>query len=851
MPHGAIPSGTVSFLFTDIEGSTKLWEAHPETMRASLARHDTLMREAIGGSNGFVFKTIGDAFCAAFATAAQAVEAVLAAQLALVSEAWPTETPIRVRMALHTGAVESRDDDYFGPPVNRVARLLSTAHGGQSVLSQSTYELIRDALPPQSSLKDLGSHQLKDLARPEQVYQLVHPLLRTEFPPIRSLSTHPNNLPQQLTSFIGRERETEVLRSLLAKSPLVTLTGSGGSGKTRLSLQVAADLLERYPDGVWFVELAPLLDPSLVARTLADVLSVKEHPSQTVMASIIRSLEDKKLLIVLDNCEHLVDSCAKLVHEVLQKCPDVRVLASSREALGISGEQTYRVPSLSLPDPRQVQTPESLNHYESVRLFIDRAVLAKSDFQVTNQNAPALAFLCYHLDGIPLAIELAAARVRSLTVEDIDSRLDQRFRLLTGGSRTALPRQQTLKALIDWSYDLLGEAEKALLRRLSVFAGGWTLEAAESVCAGDPMEDWEVLDYLTSLCDKSLVTPDSGSGQTRYSLLETVRQYALDRLRESGEEETYRTRHLAHARGWAQALEPKLRGGEQAEALVLADRERDNLRAALEWSLQTGNEDGLWLVGAIWYYWYIRAHVREGRMWADCLLESATEEHLREARARAFVASGTMAMGQQDNEAFLSRFQQALEISEGTESPRLLATIHSGLGNALCRLGDGESGLLHFEIASEMFLQAGDRLGYIKVMTGKGVYQEVSDPQGAFLTYQKALAEFTDLGEPYLIGIILGNLGEVAETLGEFEASKGYHQRALRTRVKLDDQAGIAAATRIREETGIVNTPDSVEHLAKRTDILRGVLGQQTFDQAWEDGRSMPISSVIETALRL
>lgn len=869
----------MTFLFTDIEGSTKLWEAHPETMRGSLARHDALMREAIAASNGYVFKTIGDAFCAAFATAPEAIEAVLNAQLALTAESWPAETPIKVRMALHTGAVESRDDDYFGPPVNRVARLLSTAHGGQSVLSQPTYELVRDALPPQSSVKDLGAHQLKDLARPEQVYQLLHPMLPAAFPPIRSLSTHPNNLPQQLTSFIGREKETEDLKSLMGKSRLVTLIGSGGTGKTRLSLQVAADVLEKYPDGVWFVELAPLSDPDLVARTLADVLSVKEQAGEPVMATLLRFLKDKKLLVVLDNCEHLVASCASLVHEILQKCPDVQVLASSREGLGISGEQTYRVPSLSLPDPTKPQTAESLSHYESVSLFIDRAVLAKSDFQVTNQNAPALASLCYHLDGIPLAIELAAARVRSLTIEDIDSRLDQRFRLLTGGSRTALPRQQTLKALVDWSYDLLGDAEKALLCRLSVFAGGWTLEAAEAVCAGDPIEDWEVLDYLTSLCDKSLVVADEHAGTTRYSLLETVRQYAGDRLREAGEQETYRTRQLQYMRAFAQECEPKLRGAGQVEALGLLDRERDNLRAALEWSRQTGSEDGLWLVGSIWYYWYIRAHVREGRMWADSLLEATTGEHSREATARALVASGNMAMGLQDDGTFLARFQQALDLCDGTESPRLLATVHSGLGNAFCRSGDGTNGLLHFEIATELYLQAGDRLGYVKVMIGKGVYQEVSHPQEAFLTYQKALAESTVLGEPFLIGLILGNMGAVVEVLGDFEAAKDYHQRALRIRTELDDRAGIAgslegvaqvvaatapdqeratsatrlitAATKIREETGFVNSQDSTERVAKTTDTLRGVLGQEEFDLVWEEGHSMPLSSAIETALGL
>lgn len=449
MHRGDSPAGTVTFLFTDIEGSTKLWEAHPETMRATMGRHDALMREAIGASNGYVFKTIGDAFCAAFATATEALEAVLAAQLAVHAEVWPDETPIRVRMALHTGAVESRDDDYFGPPVNRVARLLSTVHGGQAVLSQTTYDLVRDYLPDQVALKDLGSHQLKDLARQEQVFQLLHPHLTAEFPPLLSLANQLNNLPQQLTSFIGREEETATLESLLAKSRLVTLTGSGGTGKTRLSLQVAANVLERFPDGAWLVELAPMNDPAFVAAAVTGVLGLKEQPGIPAVQTLVEHLKSKRLLLVLDNCEHLLDACAKLVDDILRQCPGVQILVTSREALGISGETIYRVPSLSLPDPKQPQTPESLSHFEAVRLFIDRATQVQTTFTVTNQNAPALASICQRLDGIPLAIELAAARVRSLSLEAINDKLDQRFRLLTGGSRTALPRQQTLRSLID------------------------------------------------------------------------------------------------------------------------------------------------------------------------------------------------------------------------------------------------------------------------------------------------------------------------------------------------------------------------------------------------------------------
>ncbi len=538
------PSGTVTFLFTDIEGSTKLWDAYPEAMRAALERHDLLLREAVADAGGFVFKTVGDAFCAAFAVAPHALMAALSAQKALIREGWPEQTPLRVRIALHTGVAQERDSDYFGPPLNRVARLLSAGHGGQTLLSASTYELVRDALPVGASLHDLGAHRLKDLERPEHVYQLVYPGFPDTFAPLKTLDTTPNNLPQQLTSFIGRETSIADATALLSKTRLLMLTGAGGSGKTRLSLQIAADVSDAYPDGAWFVELAPLSDPALVVQTVAQVLGIKEQAGQTIGQTVAEQLKEKKMLLLLDNCEHLLSACAQFVAALLRACPTVTILATSREPLGVGGEITFRVPSLSLPTVAQatLATVDSLSQFEAVRLFIERAQSVKPDFTVTNQSAPALAQLCYRLDGIPLAIELAAARARSLAVEQINDRLDIRFRILTGGDKAALPRQQTLRALIDWSYDLLTDTEKIFFTRLCVFSGGWTLHAAEVVCGYEPVEDWEVLDLLTSLVDKSLVVAEAGEGihaetghrETRYRLLETLRQYGMEML-EAGE----------------------------------------------------------------------------------------------------------------------------------------------------------------------------------------------------------------------------------------------------------------------------------------------------------------------------
>jgi predicted ATPase len=548
-----------------------------------------------------------------------------------------------VRCGLHAGVVERRDNDYFGSPVNRAARIMRAAHGGQVLLSQAVVDCVREILPAAVSLRDLGNVRLKDLATPEHVYQVVHPQLRQEFPALRSLEATPNNLPLQVTSFIGREQALVELQRLLARTRLLTLTGSGGCGKTRLSLQVAADCPEQFPDGAWLVELAPLSDPGLVPQTVATVLGLKEEPGKPIVQTLTAHLNDKWLLLLLDNCEHLLDGCAQLADVLVRQCAHLKILASSREALGIGGEQAYRVPSLSLPDPKQVHTSVSVAPFEAVQLFTDRALLACAEFQVTNQSASTLASICYRLDGIPLAIELAAARVRSLGVEEIDGKLDQRFRLLTGGSGTALPRHQTLRSLIDWSYDLLSDSEKLTLQRLSVFAGGWTLVAVEQVCAGDGVSDGDVLDRLTSLTDKSLVVSEQKDRHSRYRLLETVRQYARDRLEDTGGSAAVRVRHRDYYLALAEEADPKLRGAEQAEWLRRLEEEHQNLRAGLEWSLaeaETGG--GLRLCGALQRFWWTRGHLIEGRQWCTRVLcKVGAEERTRE-RAYVLNAAGVL-----------------------------------------------------------------------------------------------------------------------------------------------------------------------------------------------------------------
>jgi predicted ATPase len=570
-----------------------------------------------------------------------------------------------VRMGVHTGEAEARAGDYFGSAVNRAARLMSIGHGGQVLVSNSTAELARDGLPTSTSLLDLGEHRLKDLIRPEHVYQLVHPALPTGFPPLKSLDAYPNNLPIQLTTFIGREREMAETKRLLSTARLVTLTGSGGTGKTRLALQVAAEELPDYPDGVWLVELAPLTEAEMVLPALTGALDLNDVSGIQMLDMVTNYLRHKRLLLILDNCEHLIDACARLANHLLRLCPSLKILASSREGLGIVGEVTYHVPSLSLPAYENL-TSEALSSSEAALLFIERAIAINPHFALTTGNMAAVAQICRRLDGIPLALELAAARVKLFTVEQIAARLDDRFRLLTGGSRTALPRQQTLRALIDWSYDLLSEPERLLLRRLSVFLGGWTFEAAEAVCS-----DLDVLTLLEQLVNKSLVGMEENQDQARYEMLETIRQYARDKLIESGEIAALRDRHLDYFLRLSEQAEPGLRTGMVFEWFERLAADYDNIRAAIEWGREERPYDALLLLGNLAFFLVYRADDRQqALLWLkdlpaqmeDQLVGSPLSERQLRARSRARIAAGLLQIGQGDTPAASDSFQAAILI---------------------------------------------------------------------------------------------------------------------------------------------------------------------------------------------
>jgi predicted ATPase/class 3 adenylate cyclase len=584
---GHPPSGTVTFLLTDLEGSTRLWEQDPEAMKAAMVRHDELLEKTIAAHEGFVFARMGDGMAAAFARASEAVSAAAAIQRALADEPWRTASPLRARIGLHTDEGVVFDGGYANRPINRCSRLMAAAHGGQVVVSGATEALVRDQLPGGLGLIDLGEHRLRDLGRPTRVFQLNAAGCREDFPPLRTLDAFPGNLPAQVSSFIGRQAEVARITSALGDSRVVTITGVGGVGKTRLAIQVAADLLPRYREGAWLVELAPVRDPAGVAEAVAAVFHLANRSGQSLEDSLIEALAGKQLLLVLDNCEHLLGSVARLVTRIERSCPGVVVLATSREGMAIEGEQLIALPPLDAGEPDE--DIEHLVDTDAVCLFVERARHVMADFALTDSNAGAVVQICQRVDGVPLAIELAAARLIALSPAQLVRRLDRRFQVLAGGRRGAVERHATLRAAIDWSYELLGAAEQRLLARLAVFSGGCTLEAVEDICSGDPVEPEAVMDLLTGLVARSLVVAEHRGIETRYRLLETIRQYGEERLAEWGETETLRIRHASfYAALLARAAE-LFYGPEQTAWARQVNLERDNIRTALANAIDVGN----------------------------------------------------------------------------------------------------------------------------------------------------------------------------------------------------------------------------------------------------------------------
>jgi predicted ATPase/class 3 adenylate cyclase len=859
-----VVSAITTFLFTDIEGSSQLWERDPERMRLALARHDAIARDAVQGHHGVVVKMSGDGVHAAFDDPVDALGAALAIQAGLADPAATNGVVLRVRAGLHAGRAERRDNDFFGSVVNRAARISNAAHGGQILLSHAVAALAGSRLPEGVSLRELGSMRLRDLASPERIHQVMHATLREKFPALRTLEATPNNLAQQLTTFVGRKRELEEVRALLNHTRLLTLSGAGGIGKTRLSQQLAAEVLDDFPDGVWFVELAPLSDPRLVPQSVAFVLGVKEEAGHPVVEALVKYAKDRRLLVILDNCEHLVQACAELAAQLLQSGPHLKILASSRESLRVAGEATFPVPALAVPDPGATTTLPAMTQYEAVLLFVDRAVAAQPGFQLTEQNAAAVADICQRLDGIPLALELAAARVRTLSVEAIAARLTDRFRLLSGGNRTAMPRQQTLRALIDWSFDLLTDTEKRLLRRLAVFAGGWTLEAAEVVGAGDGIDQGEVMDLLSHLVEKSLVSMEA-DGQ-RYRLVETVRQYAQERLDEAGETAATRSRHLAFFLALAERASPELVGPHQGEWLARLDLEGENLLAAHAWCdhAEGGGDLGLRVIFAVKLYMFYRGLLAlQHRAALEALARPGAQQRSI-LRCRALHTAGQACFYTGRYGEAQGYLEEGLSIAEEIGDPGRAAMILDELGSVATGRGDLVAARSYAVQALVLAEAQNDKRALASVNnTLAQLCRMEGDLNTAESRYAQSLALARELEDRESIAVGLLNLAMVAAGRGSDNAARDRLLEAISIAAEIGSKpagqsaievtAGLAAVRRDWAmaarlfgaaeaqvtQTGLQRDPSDDAFLQPLMAQARDSLGPAAFDAAANAGRTL------------
>lgn len=877
----SLPTGTVTFLFTDIEDSTTLAQAFPADLPKLLARHHALLRQAIEHHNGLVFQITGDAFAAAFPTAADALNPAIEAQRSLLQEPWHP-APVKVRIGLHTGAAQTRGLDtvsggYEGySTLARTNRVMAIAHGGQILLSNPTAELVRAELPPGVTLRDLGLHRLKGVPLPEHLWQPLASDLEEDFPPLQSLIAAPHNLPAQLTSFVGRQREIEKITQLIANNRLVTLTGAGGSGKTRLALQAANSLVDAFRDGVWWVGLVALNDPTLVAQAAAKALDVREVPNQPLSETLANAVKSKQLLFLLDNCEHLIDACAQLAESLLQSCPNLKILATSREGLDVAGESVYQVPTLSLPHTSRFTASQVLEN-EATRLFFERALAVRSDYTLNDQTAACVEQICRRLDGIPLAIELAAARVKVLSTEEIAARLDDRFELLTGGSRTALPRHQTLRATLDWSYDLLTHGERILFRRLSVFAGGFTVNAAKTICSGDGLESAQVLDLLSRLVDKSLVVIAERGIETRFRMLETIREYARETLQTAGKEDVLRDRHLQYFALLAEQAEPQIFGAEQAAWFDRLDQERDNLLAAIDWSLEGGSTlPGLILLSALYEFWFARGHLSEILARLKRALERPDAAERTATRAKALNALGFFDW--EDLSLFnpRSQLEEALSISTelGDRSNIATALRHLGLLAYLEGNDADASSLLEQSLAIGRELNTWERvlnsqtlhfLGDVLLMQG--------DIDRAAAMFEESIVILADHPVKTILAYGVRRLGQLASDQGNVERAYALCKESLVLNMEVTDQRGVIAC--LAALAGIELLQDRLEAASKLFGAVRALLdyygmkllpadeirynrnlatlreslGEAAFQTASAEGRAMTLEQAVDYAL--
>jgi predicted ATPase/class 3 adenylate cyclase len=789
-----LPTGTVTFLFTDIEGSTRLLQELGDRYAVVLGEHAAIVRRAIAEGGGVEVSTEGDSFFVAFSSPVGAVRAAVAAQRGLATHDWPPGAPVRVRMGLHTGEGVLSGDNYVGIDVHRAARIADAAHGGQIILSDATRGLAERSLPEGVSLRDLGEHRLKDIARPERLNHLEIDGLPADFPPPRTLDARPNNLPLQLTSFVGREEQIAEIRLLLGRTRLLTLTGAGGTGKTRLALQVAAAILTEFRDGSFFADLSSVTDPALVPSVVARALGVPEVAGHPILEAVQDHLRDKELLLVIDNFEQVAEA-SPAIEELLIAAPELKALVTSRVVLSLRGEQEYEVPPFQPPDPKRLPDVLTLGRFEAVQLFTERALAVRPEFRVTEENAPAVAEITVRLDGLPLAIELAATRTKVLTPEQILPRLQKRLSLLTSGVRTLPERQRTLRGAIAWSYDLLDEAERRLFARLSVFSGGWTLESAEAVCDPEGL-GLDALEGLTSLVDKSLVRRvEPADALPRFSMLETIREFGQEQLEAGGDLDLVARRHADHFLGLVVEAEGHLTADDQGKWLDRSDQEHANIRAALRWAIEAGDADRAQeSAAAMWRFWQQRGHLAEGRRWFEEVLAMPSGQGRTPARARALIGAGGIAWWQQDRTSTGAFYREALAIErELGDSARMAEALYNlafvVAGN------DVESAARMLDESLDLFRRVGDEPGVARVLVMLVIRDATAGDWGSVIAkIEEVVAIWRRLGDRLHLAFDLVWLAFAYGRAGRPGDARSVALEALELFREVDNPTGIALA---------------------------------------------------------
>jgi predicted ATPase/class 3 adenylate cyclase len=864
----------VTFLLTDIEGSMRKWAADQSAMRAAIELHDQIVTGTVEHHRGTVLTLHGegDSIFAVFARAGDAVGAATAIQRSLAAQVWPSGIEaLRVRMAIHSG--EAGPPDYRGPAANRCGRLRACAHGGQVVLSSAAVDQA-GTLPDGVSLLDLGEHRLRDMSRPERIFQLVLEGLLSTFPPLQSLGAFTHNLPVQLTSFIGRSREREELRRLLSEARLVTLTGPGGCGKTRLALQVAADSLEDHAGGAWFVGLASVSSRGgrdLLVQAVAGALGIREEPDQELLDTLVDRLRQKPILLLADNCEHLVASCAEVVAELLAACPGLRVLATSRELLNVQGEVVWWVPSLTLPDSDR---QEDLADSEAVALFQDRASSARTGFAIDSRNAGAVARICTRLEGIPLAIELAAARMRITDPQEVLDRLHSRFRLLTGGGRSITTPHETLRAAIDWSYDLLTPPERLLFQRLSVFVGSWSLDAAEAVCSGDFIADCDVLDLLGRLVDKSLVVVSDGEFASRYGMLETLREYGAERLAHSGGHEAAGLRHLTYFLGAAEAADVAVGRRQEPETLRRLAEDYDNFAAALDTASRHDHEVLLRLAGSLAWLWAAGVQARDGRRWLREALALRNEPSA--TRAHALNGLAWLAWQGGDYSMAVTALQEAVGIYDLLGDELTSARLRNNLGAVAQHRGDFVSAIEHYESVLSVYRRHGERRDIAISLSNLGLSKtEAGMPEDGRHDLDEALSIVVEIDDKLFWPDRLLNCGINAVYRNDVAAARTFYRRSLELAREMNHPVALmsslegfalmaavsedvpeavrltAAVSSLRGQLHVPASAESERRHQRWLDPLREAADPELYAAAWRDGLAMTIDEAVDRALRL